>query len=143
MVQGNGEINSVCSPSEDVMYTDGNTYGDCIAHVVPYDTDTSDIYNWYWDGTEFKKDKPPYQGPWFYWENNAWVLDRERLDAEIRGKRDMKLFNCDFTQLADAVLPSGTTLEQWQEYRTALRNVPSNNSLANTLDAVIWPTIPS
>ena len=40
MVMENGEINSVCSPSEDSAYTDGATYGDCVAHVVPY------VYRW-------------------------------------------------------------------------------------------------
>ena len=143
MVQGNGEVNSVCSPSEDVMYTDGTTYGDCVAHVVPYDTDTSDISKWYWDGAVFKKDKPDYPGPWSYWENNAWALDRDRLDAEIRGIRNNKLFNTDFTQLADAILPTGTTLAEWVTYRTALRNVPANNSSVTTIDAVTWPTVPS
>ena len=130
MVMENGEINSVCSPSEDDMYTDGATYGDCVAHVVPYDTDTSDIGSWYWNGTEFKKDKPAYPGPWASWENNAWVLDRERLDAEIRGQRD-------------AVLPSGTTVADWQAYRAALRNVPAENSTVTSPEDVSWPTVPS
>jgi len=143
MVLENGEVNSVCSPSEDVMYTDGMTYGDCIAHVVPYDTDTSDIGSWYWNGTEFKKDKPDYPGHGCYWENNTWAWNRDTLDAEIRGVRDMKLFNCDFTQLADVVLPTGTTLAEWQTYRTALRSVPANNSEVTTFDAVTWPTPPA
>ena len=143
MVMDNGEINSVCTPSEDDMYTNGQRYGDCIAHIVPYDTDTWNIENWYWDGTEFKKDKPVYPGPWCYWENNAWVLDREKLDAEIRGRRDTKLFNSDFTQLADAVLPAGTTLAEWQTYRTALRDVPATNSSVTDLDNIVWPTQPS
>jgi hypothetical protein len=142
MVMRNGEVNSVCSPSEDDMYTDGVTYGDCVAHVIPYDTDTSDIGSWYWDGTEFKKDKPAYPGPWAYWENNAWSLDRERLDAEIRGQRDMKLFNSDYTQLGDAVLPSGTTVADWQAYRAALRNIPAETSTLTSPDDVVWPTIP-
>ena len=143
MVMENGEINSVCSPSEDDMYTDGATYGDCVAHVVAYDTDTSDIGSWYWNGTEFKKDKPAYPGPWASWENNAWVLDRERLDAEIRGQRDMKLFNSDFTQIGDAVLPAGTTVAEWQTYRAALRNVPAENSTVTSPEDVSWPAVPS
>ena len=143
LVMANGEVNSVCSPADDNMYTDGETYGDCVAHVVPYNTDTSNLERWYWSGTEFKKDKPTQPGHWSYWQNNAWAFDREALDAEIRRLRDTRLFNSDFTQLSDAVLPTGTTLEEWQTYRTALRNVPANNSSVTTLDDVSWPTIPS
>lgn len=142
MVMENGEINSVCSPAEDDMYTNGATYGECVAHIVPHDTDTSNIENWYWNGTEFKKDKPAYPGSWCYWHNNEWVFNREKLDAEIRGRRDTKLYNSDFTQLADAVLPSGTTLQQWQTYRQLLRNVPAENASVTSIDDVAWPTIP-
>ena len=143
MVMDNGEINSVCTPSEDDMYTNGQRYGDCIAHIVPYDTDTWNIENWYWDGTEFKKDKPVYPGPWCYWENNAWVLDREKLDAEIRGRRDTKLFNSDYwTQNADSPLTDEKKAE-WVTYRASLRNVPAANSSVTALDNIAWPTQPS
>lgn len=141
-VQENGEVNAVCSPADDNLYTHGESYGECVAHVVPYDTDTSNISSWYWDGTDFKKDKPEYPGYWYFWENNTWVLDQDLLDSEIRGLRDTKLSNTDFTQLADSVLPSGTTAQDWAVYRQALRDVPQNNTNLTKPDNVIWPTKP-
>jgi len=142
LVEPNGEINSVCSPSDDTLYVDGSTYGECVAHVVPFDTDTTNLHLWYWDGSEFKKDKPPYAGPWYTWSNNQWELDKVRLDDEIRARRDVKLSSTDFTQLADAVLPTNTTVADWQVYRQALRDLTLNIASVTNVDDVIWPTKP-
>lgn len=142
LVNNNGEVNSVCSPAMDDMYTHLAVYGDCTAHLVPYDTDTSNISTWYWDGTEFRTDKPQRPGNYYNWVNNQWEVDLERLFKEIRAIRDSRLAFTDKTQLADFSLPTGTTLEQWQTYRAELRAVPSNNSEATSLDEVVWPTLP-
>jgi hypothetical protein len=56
----------------------------------------------------------------------------------VKMRRNALLADCDWTQVADAVL----SLEEktaWQEYRQALRNVPQN--FANPED-VVWPVKP-
>ena len=73
------------------------------------------------------------------------IAEAEALEArrdywkELRGLRDQKLTQCDWTQIADVPL----TEEQktaWATYRQALRDVP-----ANTEDPKnpVWPTAPT
>jgi len=60
----------------------------------------------------------------------------------IRIKRDDLLSKSDWTQTADSPLTDSKKAE-WVTYRQALRDVPSNNSSAGTIDAVTFPTVPS
>ena len=58
--------------------------------------------------------------------------------AEVRGKRDRLLAECDWTQVVDAPL----TYEQktaWQAYRQSLRDLPQSFA---TPEEVVWPTTP-
>ena len=61
---------------------------------------------------------------------------------QIRIKRDDLLSKSDWTQTADSPLTDSKKAE-WVTYRQALRDVPSNNSSAGTIDAVTFPTVPS
>ena len=54
----------------------------------------------------------------------------------IRGERDRRIAESDWTQLPD--VPEATRLA-WQTYRQALRDVPQNNS--DPLN-IAWPTKP-
>lgn len=59
--------------------------------------------------------------------------------AAFRRRRDVKLAECDWTQLPDAPL----TPEQkaaWADYRQALRDVPET---ATADGWVVWPTKPA
>ena len=145
LVKKNGEINSVCSPAEDDMYVHGEIYGDCKAYIVPFELNTSNIDSWYWDeeANIFMTNKPKRPGTYYRWIDNQWQADLPELFLEIRKHRNMRLAATDFTQLADATLPVGTTLEQWHTYREALRALPTNNSEVTSLDEVIWPTVPA
>jgi len=60
----------------------------------------------------------------------------------IRIKRDVLLSESDWTQTADSPLTDSKKAE-WVTYRQALRDVPSSNSSAGTIDAVTFPTVPS
>lgn len=57
--------------------------------------------------------------------------------AVVRMQRNMKLAACDWTQLADAPL-SVELQHQWREYRTALRDVPTQADPFN----IVWPVAP-
>jgi hypothetical protein len=58
--------------------------------------------------------------------------------AELRTARNLRLTDCDWTQLGDAQLTAAQVTE-WQTYRQALRDLPST-----TLDPAEpeWPTPP-
>tara|TARA_R110000824_G_C15045524_1_gene660865 strand:+ start:532 stop:936 length:405 start_codon:yes stop_codon:yes gene_type:complete len=62
--------------------------------------------------------------------------------AELRVQRDLKLMKSDWMANSDV-----TMSDAWKNYRTALRNMPANNTNASwdgeTLGNVTWPTEPS
>ena len=62
--------------------------------------------------------------------------------AELRVQRTMKLMESDWMSNSDV-----TMSDAWKNYRTALRNLPANNTNASwdgeTLGNVTWPTEPS
>jgi len=62
--------------------------------------------------------------------------------AELRVQRDLKLMESDWMANSDV-----TMSDAWKNYRTALRNLPANNTNASwdgeTLGNVTWPTEPS
>jgi hypothetical protein len=62
--------------------------------------------------------------------------------AELRVQRTMKLMESDWMANSDI-----TMSDAWKNYRTALRNLPANNTNASwdgeTLGNVTWPTEPS
>ena len=61
---------------------------------------------------------------------------------ELRRQRDRLLFMSDWRANSDV-----TISDAWKNYRTALRNMPANNTNASwdgeTLGNVTWPTEPS
>ena len=57
---------------------------------------------------------------------------------EVRGKRNVKLNLCDWTQAADSPLTDAKKAE-WATYRQALRDVGSQADPLN----ITWPTEPS
>ena len=79
---------------------------------------------------------------------NTTDVDTEeaRLDALrpmkfLRGRRDVKLSQCDWTQGED--VPSSIK-NAWKTYRQALRDLPANQTPSDeTLSNITWPTEPS
>jgi len=61
----------------------------------------------------------------------------EALLSDIRGKRDLLLTSCDWTQLSDAPL-TAEKRGSWQSYRQALRDLPKACDPLNP----VWPALP-
>ena len=59
--------------------------------------------------------------------------------AKLRSSRDVRLGRCDWTQANDSPLSTSKKTE-WQTYRQALRDLPTE---ASDPDAITWPTKPS
>ena len=62
--------------------------------------------------------------------------------VSVRQERDLRLRNCDWTQVSDTALTDSKKAE-WATYRQALRDVPANNTSASNFEDVTWPTEPS
>lgn len=86
-------------------------------------------------------------------EDLSWSLEADatkvtfannEMMSRIRASRNMKLQQCDWTQLSDSPLGS-TPKADWVSYRQALRDLPESiniNSINNISD-VTWPTEPA
>lgn len=74
----------------------------------------------------------------FYWSGTAWEMDSAEFMALVRNQRDMRLYQSDWTQVADAPVDSAA----WATYRQALRDFPSTVTTESTLEELIWPTSP-
>lgn len=74
--------------------------------------------------------------------DGVWVLDTarqlERLAAEVRAERNIKLVNADIeiNRLEDA----GNNANAWRAYRVWLRNVPQQSGFPTAID---WGTTPT
>ena len=115
--------------------------GNTIVHVEGLLQDTRAFINthYYKAGEWVARDESP--GAYYNWISEAWVLDSDKLFAEIRQERTARLYRCDWTQGADAPLTDAEKVE-WLDYRLALRSVPADNSGVISLDEVTWPVAP-
>lgn len=75
------------------------------------------------------------------WRTQAEIdAEREAQAWEaLRAERNRRLQATDWIMLPDAPCPEGTTLEQWQAYRQALRDVPQQPGAPYN---VVWPEPP-
>ncbi len=75
-------------------------------------------------------------------QEQAWADGADdRLAAEHRATRNQLLANSDWTVLTDSPLTDDVKTS-WATYRTALRNLPTNENWPSLEDAD-WPTKPS
>ena len=59
--------------------------------------------------------------------------------SELRRIRNLKLTDCDWTQLGDTPLTAAQVTE-WQTYRQALRDIPENTDEPSLVE---WPSLPT
>jgi len=71
----------------------------------------------------------------------SWsALQPKIIDAQwdvVRSRRNTRLARCDWTQLDDVAL-TAEKIQEWQVYRTALRDITTQSDPYN----VVWPTPP-
>lgn len=60
----------------------------------------------------------------------------------VRIERNTLLTESDWTQMSDSPLTDSKKTE-WATYRQSLRDLPSNNSSATSIDDVTFPSVPS
>jgi len=70
--------------------------------------------------------------------HRGWNLElkaEETVAADVRNKRNAKLFDSDWTQLMD--IPESVRIP-WAQYRQALRDVPQQEGFPQN---VVWPVL--
>ena len=144
-VDAEGHIDSFYIPGPTGYPEEGTSEADntkTIVHVTDEVTDMSSFvkYKYYKDGIWKSRTGPP--ADYYNWKDEAWVLDSTELYLQLRKERDLRLYQCDWTQLDDSKL-SMTKKGEWAEYRQALREVPQTNGDAKLLSEVVWPDKPS
>ena len=76
------------------------------------------------------------------------IIDGEAVEQvvdffpTIRIQRNTLLTESDWTQMSDSPLTDSKKTE-WATYRQSLRDLPSNNSSATSIDDVTFPSVPS
>ena len=69
------------------------------------------------------------------------VVPAQSLEHRIRQRRDILLYDSDWTQGADSPL-SDSKKTEWQTYRQALRDITDNITVTQFID-LVWPSKPS
>lgn len=142
IVNPQGEIEQMYSSGVNVepegLWAPDNTRE--VYHVIDALDTATFMARRYLKGSEFVE-RAAKPGDYYDWADEAWVLSVERLMVEIRRERTYRLFQCDWTQGADAPLTDAEKAE-WVEYRAGLRSVPATNDEVTHLDQVVWPDAP-
>jgi hypothetical protein len=142
-VNNNGEVVHVMSPGMDDMFQEGQVIdGNTVVYISSLENPGVFIETKYYLDGEWKT-RSPKPGRNYNWsmETENWLLDQPRLMQELRTVRNMKLYETDWTQLADNKLTPEARL-LWENYRQSLREVPQNNQSITDLTQVVWPTPP-
>lgn len=99
-------------------------------------------YHWYNSESEsfqFVGMPPNRHAVWSFAE--GWTWDAELLLQDILIERNRFLFSSDWTQAIDVPLAE-SKLQEWREYRQALRDLPANLGDVSSVSEVVWPTVP-
>ena len=141
-----GNIYYILSVNSNDAYTEAGFYNGLRTFPIESDADHVKVMDetyFDYDSSIFKsRGKQPTR--YYKWTTNKrWEVDSVTLMQEFRLQRDGKLYQSDWTQVADAPITSEKKAE-WATYRQALRDTTSN--LADdfdTPDGFAWPTAPS
>ena len=143
IIDSEGDCKTMYTPGG-IFDDEGTWANDSTKTVVHITTELSDQTlfmntNYYKAGKWVARDESP--GAYYNWIGEEWVLDSDKLFAEIRQERTARLYRCDWTLTTDSPLTDAEKVE-WIEYRQALRGVPSVNAEVVHLDLVVWPDAP-
>jgi len=143
IIDSEGDCKTMYTPGG-IFDDEGTWANDSTKTVVHITTELSDQTlfmntNYYKAGEWVARDESP--GAYYNWKNEEWVLDSPALFTLIRQERDLRLYQCDWTQVADSPLTDAKKAE-WATYRQYLRTIPIDNSDVIDIDGVAWPTAP-
>ena len=140
--ESNGEI--VQTMMQSYRFANFDEYGEgCFVIDITNAQNRENFYGrYYWTGTEFTVLPERPEGEYKF-ESGQWVFDAELFGQILRADRDIKLAECDWTQMPDGPL-SDAQKADWATYRQALRDLPANiPSDTHSVRNVVWPTPPA
>jgi len=141
-----GEVEQIRSVNDNTDYLEGQFYAGKRCFFIPTDVDHAQImgetyYDYASNSFRARGIRPT---DFYIWTiRKQWELDDASLLAALRQVRNMKLYECDWTQGADSTL-TDAKIAEWATYRAVLRDVPAN--IHEDVDGLIgypWPTQPS
>lgn len=142
--ENTGLVSFIAIPADDSLYKEGIKYGESVARHIPFDSDdTIVLETWHWNGFEFKTHLPQ-KGQYEIWDKEtfSYKLDKELLfktkENEVKIERQQLLISTDWTDTVSAQTRLSNYAE-WQTYRQALRDIPSQSGYPFN---VIWPEQP-
>jgi hypothetical protein len=141
-----GEVQYVMSVNDNTQYTNGGTYNSLKTILIDAETEHTTLIDLrYYDySSESFKERSARPTEWYKWNSSQqWEVNTTALMTSLRFERNRKLYDCDWTQLADSQLDTETKAS-WATYRQLLRDITKD--LADdldTLDGFGWPAVPS
>lgn len=100
-------------------------------------------YHWYdqeIESFEFIGLPPNRHAEWS--SADGWTWDEDLLLQDILLERTKFLFASDWTQALDVPLTE-SKLQEWRDYRQALRDLSTNVGSVSSVSEVVWPTVPN
>ena len=128
-----GEIISYISCDEEDIINQGKSY-------IETSISKEDIRNFYVQNEELiKKPENPYDYGIFNYFTKTWEFDSTTACLEIDLHRKQLLQESDWTDTVSAQTRL-TNYAEWQTYRQALRDIPSQTGYPTD---IVWPTPPT
>ena len=144
IINSEGEIKQIYTPGGSIDPEGEYSFDKdlTVVHITTQVDQVEYMKKKYYKGGEWKDRADKSETPYFNWTDEAWVLDSTEMWKTIRFDRDLKLMQCDWTQIADGQL-SDSKKAEWGTYRQALRNLPADQSSVTDPVQVVWPDAPS
>jgi|TARA_B100001250_G_scaffold108181_1_gene91301 hypothetical protein len=141
-----GEVQYVMSINDNTQYTNGGNYNGLKTILIPAETDHVALIdlNYYDYSAETFESRGARPTAYYKWNTSKqWEVDTTTLMVDLRTERNIRLENCDWTQLADSPL-SSEVKGYWVTYRQSLRDITKDlKDDLDTLDGFAWPAAPS
>ena len=93
------------------------------------------------DGAWVHRGPPPTRSYIWDTETEEWVFNPTDFWAVVRAERNRRLFEVDYTQMADADI-SDEDKAAWAVYRQGLRDITTTNSGVTRIEDITWPNPP-
>ena len=141
-----GNIQYIMSVNNNSDYSEAGFYGEYRTFQVDSAADhvrlVEETYYDYDSDMFLSRNKRPTS--YYKWtDEKRWEVDTTYLMKEFRRQRDSKLFQSDWTQMADSPL-TDESKANWATYRQTLRDLPKNlPEDFDTPDGFAWPSEPS
>tara|TARA_B100000029_G_scaffold311793_1_gene304333 strand:+ start:107 stop:562 length:456 start_codon:yes stop_codon:yes gene_type:complete len=144
IIDSEGEIKQIYTPGGSIDPEGEYSFDKdlTVVHITTQVDQVEYMKKKYYKGGEWKDREDKSETPYFTWKDEAWVLDSTEMWKSIRFDRDLKLAQCDWTQIPDGQLTDEKKTE-WVTYRQILRNLPADQSSVTDPVQVVWPDVPS